>query len=645
MTQETAEEDRPRRLDLDVWWKVLAHAWPFRRHAVGLGVIAAILAACEVLLPFLVGRIVDEVTQHGAQRGLVLLGAAYLGVIVVLCLGILAFILLAGRIATGVCHDIRRAGFEQLQRLPFAYYDRRPVGWIMSRLTADCDRLARIIGWTMMDFVWGSVMLLGIAVMMLLLHWQLALMVLCVVPPLTVISLYFQRRLLETSRLVRKANAALTAAFNEAILGIRTTKALVREQESLAEFEVASGKMQQHTVQAALHSAVYVPLVLALGSTTAGLALWLGGARVVAGTLSIGTLVTFLNYASLFFHPVREMARQLIEVQMAQAAAERIIGLLDIEPGIRDAPAVQAAIAATAQTERPAGLAIDGLPEQIESVEFRDVCFAYKAGEPVLQQFGLTLSAGETIALVGPTGGGKSTIAALLCRFYEPTAGEILVNGIDYRQRSLHWYQSSLGIVLQTPHLFSGSIRENITYGDPAADEQQIIAAAKLVNAHSFIERQQDGYDAEVGEGGRRLSTGQKQLIALARAVIADPQIFIMDEATSSVDTETEHLIQKAIERVLVGRISVVIAHRLSTIRSADRILVIESGQIIESGNHEALFAQNEGTSISTRTNWRAGGAVVRWCDLQAREDAGTRGRGDMEIWRRTSPSSRPLQA
>ena len=592
MTLVPAEDDHPRRVDLDVWWKVLAHARPFCRHAAGLGVIAALLASCEVLLPFLAGRIVDEVTQHGVQGGLVLRGATYLGVIAILCLGILGFILLAGRIATGVCHDIRRAGFEQLQRLPFAYYDRRPVGWIMSRLTSDCDRLARIIGWTMMDFVWGSVMLVGIAAMMLMLHWQLGLAVLCVVPPLTVISLYFQRRLLETSRLVRKANAALTAAFNEAILGIRTTKALVREQQSLAEFQLASCRMQQHTVKAALQSAVYVPLVMALGSTTAGLALWLGGVRVVAGTVSIGTLVTFLNYASLFFHPVREMARQLIEVQMAQAAAERIIGLLDLEPAIRDAPAVQAALAAAAQTDRPAGIAIDGLPEQIESIEFRNVCFAYKAGEPVLQGFNLALSAGETIALVGPTGGGKSTIAALLCRFYEPTTGKILVDGIDYRQRSLHWYQSSLGIVLQTPHLFSGTIRENIAYGDPAADDQQIIAAATLVDAHPFIERQDGGYDAEVGEGGRRLSTGQKQLIALARAVLADPQIFVMDEATSSVDTETEHLIQKAIEQVLVGRISVVIAHRLSTIRSADRILLIESGQIVEAGNHDTLFAQ-----------------------------------------------------
>jgi ATP-binding cassette subfamily B protein len=275
---------------------------------------------------------------------------------------------------------------------------------------------------------------------------------------------------------------------------------------------------------------------------------------------------------------------------MAQAAAERIQGLLDTEPQIQDSPEVRQRVAQQ-QIEAKPGVALDGYGATIETLEFRGVSFEYKDGERVLDDFNLAVEAGETIALVGPTGGGKSTIVSLLCRFYEPTAGSIEINGVDYRRRSLHWLQSNLGMVLQAPHLFSGTIRENIRYGRLEASEEAIVGAAKVARAHEFIEDLPDGYDTQVGEGGSQLSTGQKQLVSLARAVLADPQIFVMDEATSSVDTETEHLIQAGIERLLEGRLAFVIAHRLSTIRSADRILVIEGGRIVEAGRHADLIA------------------------------------------------------
>jgi len=291
--------------------------------------------------------------------------------------------------------------------------------------------------------------------------------------------------------------------------------------------------------------------------------------------------VAFMMFAQLLHMPIQELARRFTELQGAQAAAERVQSLLDTAPEIADSEEVRRAEAAGAIPGNGA----------IEVIEFRDVGFQYKEGEPVLQAFDLTVRAGQTIALVGATGGGKSTIVSLAARFYEPTTGSILINGLDYRQRPLHWLQSRLGVVLQVPHLFAGTIRENIRYGRLEATDAEIEEAARLVNAHEFIMESDDGYETEVGEGGSRLSTGQRQLVALARALLADPQIFILDEATSSVDTETERLIQGAIERVLAGRIAFVIAHRLSTIRSADLILVIDGGRIVEQGSHEDLLA------------------------------------------------------
>jgi ATP-binding cassette subfamily B protein len=298
----------------------------------------------------------------------------------------------------------------------------------------------------------------------------------------------------------------------------------------------------------------------------------------------------FIQFATFLQHPAQELARTITMIQGAQASAERLQGLLDTDPEIVDSPAVSEAIARYMK-DRPDGIAIDGHNSRIESIEFRNVTFSYKAGMTVLKNFNLTVRAGETIALVGPTGGGKTTIVGLACRFYEPTSGQILINGVDYRERSLKWLQGNLGMVLQQPHLFTGTVRENIRYGRLSATDAEIEDAAQKTSAHEFIMQFEKGYDTPVGEGGNKLSTGQKQLLSLARAIIADPQIFVMDEATSSVDTHTERAIQSAVERVLENRISFVIAHRLSTIKSADRILVISAGEIVEDGTHHDLLA------------------------------------------------------
>jgi ATP-binding cassette, subfamily B, bacterial len=597
------EEDFSDKISLHMWKGVVRHAWGHKKYLVPLMAVALVTAACDASFNLIVRKVIDA-AEAGRRADLVHYGLAFLGVITLICTCIWFFIYLAGKCSTGISHDIRRAAFAKLQSLEFGYFDRRPVGWLMARLTSDCQRLSSILSWGLLDVVWGISLMIGIAVILFVLNWKLALVVFSVIPPLAWISVRFQRAMLKSSRRIRKINSQITAGYNEGIMAVRTTKTLVREDRNLAEFQDLSTEMFQASVRNAVQSALYWPLVGLVGATGAGLALWFGGSQALRSAISLGTMIAFINYAGQFFDPIHQLARILTELQGAQAAAERVVGLLDTEPKIKDSPEVLAAMERQArrQAEEETStnrndasntatpVAIDGLPDRIETIEFRNVSFAYKEGQPVLKDFNLTVRAGQNIALVGPTGGGKSTIVALLCRFYEPTSGQILINGVDYRRRSLHWLQSHLGIVLQQPHLFSGTVKENIRYGRLDAGDDDIAWAARLVNAHEFVAAMDKGYDGEVGQGGNRLSVGQKQMISFARAVLANPWIFVMDEATSSVDTETEKSIQHGIEMVLKDRTSFVIAHRLSTIRSADRILFIDKGHIVEQGNHHDLL-------------------------------------------------------
>lgn len=367
-------------------------------------------------------------------------------------------------------------------------------------------------------------------------------------------------------------------------MGARTSKTLIREERNIAEFKELTASMYQSSVKAAVFSAVYMPIVLLLGSIGASFVLWYGGNRVAYGTVSYGTLVAFVNYAIRFFEPVRELARIFAELQFAQASGERVLSLIDTEPDITDGDRITDIYGDFFNPKKENWPPIKG------HIVFENVSFHYKEGEEVLKNFSLEVKPGEKIALVGETGSGKTTIVNLVCRFYEPVEGRILIDGTDYRERSQLWLQSNLGYVLQSPHLFSGTIRENIRYGKLDATDDEIVEAAKLVNAHGFIMELEKGYDTEVGEGGGRLSTGQKQLVSFARAIISNPAIFVLDEATSSVDTHSEMLIQKAIGKVLEGRTSFIIAHRLSTVRNADRILVLHKGEVVEQGTHSELL-------------------------------------------------------
>jgi ATP-binding cassette, subfamily B, bacterial len=591
MKDEPQEDVFSDKLDLSLWARVFRHALPYKRLIVRLAIAAVVIAIADASFALVTRWAVDDVVKAGNVVNLAPHIAVYAALLISLVVSVWVFINSAGGLSNNMSHDIRAECFKRIQDLEFAYFDHRPTGWLISRLTSDCDKLARIIAWGSLDLVWAFCLVIMIAIILIVLQPVLGLLVLSVVPPLIWISAIFQKKLLLSSRDTRKFNSMITASFAEALQGLRTTKTLVREQENLREFQGLSSQMYGVSIQNALQSAVYIPIVLTLGSLAAGIALWRGGAGVIDGTLTLGTLVAFIFYAGQFFNPINQIAQVLVQMQGAQAAGERVLSLLATVPAISDSEEVMAKMQQWDKPDRPTDLAPDGHPAGIATLEFRHVDFAYTDGTPVLKDFNLTVQAGQTIALVGASGGGKSTIVNLAARFYEPTGGSILVNGHDLRDRSLAWYQSNLGIVLQGPHLFSGSVRENIRYGKLDAKDEEIETATRSVNADAFIRALENGYDTDVGEGGNRLSTGQKQLISFARALLANPRIFIMDEATSSIDTETEQLIQQGLKAIFEGRISFVIAHRLSTIRTADRILVIEKGRILESGTHQELLA------------------------------------------------------
>ena len=586
------ETDYSGRLDWRVWLKVLRRLMGYKRYVVPLAIMALIVAWIDAAFPLVTRDALNLIERDGAAADLSGCIQWYVALTVSLAVSVWTFIVLAGKITTELSHDLREMGFARLQALSFSYFDRRPVGWLLARLTSDSARLADFVAWGLLEMFWCTGLMGFVAYHLLNLNTRLGLITLAVVPVLALACWYFRRMLLQSSRDIRKQNSLITAAYNEGISGVRTTKTLVREAEHLDEFQETSSTMYRASVRNAIQGALFWPVVFTLGSFGTGLALYYGGGTVLAGTIKLGTLVAFMHYTGRFFEPVQHMAQLLTNSQRAQASAERLLDLLETVPEVKDAPEVVAAIERR-RSERPDdGMAEDGYPDRIGTVEFRNVSFAYQGGKPVLQHFSMTVPAGTTVALVGPTGGGKSTIVSLLCRFYEPTEGEILIDGVDYRKRSLHWLQSNLGIVLQTPHLFSGTVRDNIRYARLDASNEEIERAARLVSAHPFITELENGYDTHVGQAGNKLSTGQKQLISFARAVLADPQIFVMDEATSSIDTETERRIQKGVDAVLKNRMSFVIAHRLSTIRHADVILVVEEGGILEQGHHHDLLAQ-----------------------------------------------------
>jgi ATP-binding cassette subfamily B protein len=567
------EQNYNNKFDINLWKKLLKFVKPYRKLVILLSFVMIAVGGIEATFPMLTKYAIDNYIVKKTYNGIGAFGAVYVMFVLIQVFNVWCLIAVAGKLEVSICYDIRKTGFKHLQELSFSYFDKTPIGWIMARMTSDISRLSDTLAWGLVDMIWGASMMVFISFYMFYLNYKIALVALIVIPPLAVISMYFQKKILAAYRIVRKTNSKITGSFNEGIMGAKTTKTLVTEERNLMEFEDLTGVMYRSSVRAAILSSIFMPIVLTLGSVGTALALWYGGNGVIKTTVSYGTLVAFIAYTIQFFEPVRELARVLAEMLSAQASAERVISMIETEAEIKD----------KAEVIKKFGDIFNPIKENWPSVKgritFKNVSFEYKDGEKILSNFNIDIKPGESIALVGETGSGKSTIVNLACRFYEPTSGEILIDGVDYKERSQLWLQSQLGYVLQTPHLFNGTISDNIRYGRLDAMEDEVLNAAKMVNAHEFITELENGYNTSVGEGGSRLSTGQKQLISLARAILANPKIFVLDEATSSVDTETEVIIQNAVSKLLKGRTSFIIAHRLSTIRSADRILVIHDGK------------------------------------------------------------------
>lgn len=582
------EQEFHRKIDFQIWRKLLRFAKPYRRLLVWLIIQMIFLGLFEAVVPLFSKYAIDSIVLTGRLERLIPFGLAAMAVIIIQALNVRFMILRAGKVESYLPYDIRRKGFEHLQDLSLSYFDVTPVGWLMARLTSDCRRLGQTMSWNVVDLFWSVSMMVMTGIFMLWLNWRLALLVLVTVPLLVWISIIFQKKILINYRKVRKYNSLITGGFNEGITGVRTIKTLTVEDNMLADFSENTEKMRSFAVRAATVSSLYTPIVLMLGAIATGLVLWRGGlsaSEAASAGISYGTLAAFISYAVQFFEPVKQFARVFTELNYAQASAERVLSLIDTPSQIVDKKDVIDSYGDEADQYGK-----KKWPEFEGEVVFDDVSFYYDEKDCVLDHFNLRIEAGETVALVGETGSGKTTIANLACRFYEPVAGQILIDGVDYRERPLMWLYSNLGYVLQDPHLFSGTISENIAYGRRGIGHDQIEKAARAVEAHEFIMQLENGYDAEVGERGNRLSTGQKQLISFARAIVSDPGIFVLDEATSSVDTKTEYQIQRALGKVIANRTSLIIAHRLSTVRHADRILVIDQGKVIEEGTHRELL-------------------------------------------------------
>lgn len=490
-----------------------------------------------------------------------------------------------GRVEVLIDHDLRNAAFEHLQTLSFSYFNQNSVGYIHARTMSDTERIGELLAWRMMDVVWNVSYILFATVVMIVVNLRLALCVLVVVPVAVAAIMYFQKKIVEDNRIVREINSRITGNFNEGITGMRSIKTMRIEDVMRRGFASETDKMKHASVQTVRHSAMLTSLITMLSSLALALVLWGGGALTMEGIVRIGTLSVFMSYAVGMLSPVQQIINSLSSLISIQVNIERFTGLIAEVPDVVDTPEVIEKYGDNFHAKKENWEPLHG------EVEFRDVSFMYPDGnEMVLEHFNLKVPQGTNVAIVGETGAGKSTLVNLACRFYEPTQGRILIDGCDARDRSQLWLHSSIGYVLQTPYLFSGTVRDNLRYGRQDATDEEILEALRVASAEFIVDRMEKGLDSEVGEGGSLLSTGEKQLLSIARAILADPRILVLDEATSSVDTVTEKAMQDAIAAVIRGRTSFVIAHRLSTIVGADVILAVRDGRIVEQGTHGDLM-------------------------------------------------------
>ena len=567
--------------------RLIPYMRPYGRLILWMVLMAFYGSAMDAVIPLFQQYAIDNYIADSTLAGLGWFIGAYVVIILTQTASNYISAFGACKLELSVGRDLKRESFNHLQTLSFSYFNRNSVGYVHARVMSDTDRIASTLAWSMAEGVWHSAYLVCAIVMMLILNWKMALCVLVIVPIVAISSMYFQKKLVFFHRQVREKNSRITGAFNEGITGATTTKTLVVEDKMEKEFDELTADMKKVSVRAMHFRAIFISTTTLAASLALALVLWRGGIVTREGLMLIGTLTVFMNYAQGMMEPIQWLVQALSSLVNVQVNVERFTTLMETESDVQDTPEVVEKYGDTFNPKK------ENWEELHGDIEFRDVTFRYPDGdENILEHFDLKVPQGTNVAIVGETGAGKSTLVNLVCRFYEPTEGQVLIDGRDARERSQLWLHSNIGYVLQTPHLFSGTVLENLRYGREDATMEEIEAAVRAVSADGIIARLPDGYNSDVGEGGNSLSTGEKQLLSFARALLADPRIFVLDEATSSVDTVTERLIQDAIEKVMEGRTSFVIAHRLSTIRRADMILVVNAGKIVERGSHAELMAK-----------------------------------------------------
>ena len=565
--------------------KILPFLRPFRKQLLVMMIFGLISSGTDILLPLFQRYALDHFVVQKTLDTIWVFTAAYF---LTYCLaGVVNYIscTLATVIEVQVSRDMRHAAFSHLQKLSFSYFNQNSVGYIHARLMSDTSRIGTLVSWTLIDSIWRISYLVGSVAVMLYMNTRLALMVLTIVPLLVVLFAIFQKKLIRVNREIREVNSQITANFNEGITGAKTVKSLGVEEKMENRFQADTHTMKTKSVKASRLRGLFAGTMNFASSVAIAIVLWKGG---YIASEEVGLFSVFMSYAQGMMEPLRWLVDIVSDLITTQVNIERFTGVLAVKSDVEDTPEVIEKYGDSLNPKK------ENWEELKGDIEFQDVTFRYPDGEEtVLENFSLKIPFGTHLAIVGETGAGKSTLANLVCRFYEPTQGTLLIDGRDARERSQLWLHSAIGCVLQTPHLFSGTIRENLLMGNPNATEEQIWDAIRAVSAQDVIAHLEQGLDTDVGEGGDLLSTGEKQLISFARAVLADPRILILDEATASVDTMTEAKIQEATASITAGRTCIMIAHRLSTVRNADMILVVKDGKIVEQGTHPQLLALN----------------------------------------------------
>jgi len=567
--------------------KLLPYLKPYRWIMVSMITLALLGGIIDIILPLFQKYALNEFAEAKKLTGLPMFILCYFGILLFQVIANTISAYNACQIEMYVGRDMKRESFNHLQTLAFSYFNQNSVGYIHARVMSDTNRIAALVSWVLIDGVWYISYIIGAIVVMLIMNAKLALWIIALVPLVALCAAFFQKKLVGLHREIREVNSKITGKFNEGITGAKTTKTLVIEKKMEEDFGETTDEMHRTAVHEAHYKAMFSSMIAFAASMALALVLWRGGLITMKQVMEIGSLSVFMSYALGMMEPVQWMVRVISQLIIMQVNIERFTRLMETKSDVQDSDEVIEKYGDSFEPKKENWEPLHG------DITFEDVSFRYPDGdEYVLEHFNLHVPQGTNVAIVGETGAGKSTLVNLVCRFFEPTSGRILIDGKDARERSQLWLHSNIGYVLQNPHLFSGSVLENLKYGNPDATMEEIEEAVRKVSAESVIARMEQGYDSDVGEGGDLLSTGEKQLLSFARAILANPRIFVLDEATSSIDTVTEKLIQDAIANLMKGRTSFVIAHRLSTIRQADVILVVHDGKIVEQGNHKELIAK-----------------------------------------------------